>query len=192
MEQSRLFIAIELNDALRNELKHVQRHFKDAPVMQNVRWVAPENIHLTVKFLGNTSNTLVPALTEMLTRVASEFTQFEITARELGCFPNFHRPNNIWVGLKGALQTTALLAQRIETESAALGFPRDERGMTPHLTLGRVKQDTPRAERAAIGALVQNYPLTTFGSIRADVLYLISSDLRPTGPIYKVLVRAPF
>lgn len=192
MDQSRLFIAIELDNALRDELRRVQRHFQDAPAMQNVRWVAPENIHLTCKFLGNTQNTLIPALTEMLTRVAQEFTTFEITARELGCFPNMHRPNNIWVGLKGALQTTALLAQRIETECAALGFPRDERGMTPHLTLGRVKQDTPRAERAAIGALVQKYPLTTFGSIRADALYLISGDLRPTGPVYTVLARAPF
>src|SRR5437762_11016799 len=119
MEQFRLFITIELNDALRNELKRVQTHFQDEPAMQNVRWVAPENIHLTINFLGNTSQALIPDLTEMLDRVASEFTTFEITARELGCFPNVHRPNNVWVGLKGALQTTALLAHRIETESAA-------------------------------------------------------------------------
>src|SRR4029079_9758928 len=127
-------------------------------------------------------NSLIPALTEMLDRVANEFTTFDIMARELGCFPNLHRPNNIWVVLKGALQTTALLSQRIETECAALGFPRDERGMTPHLTLGRVKQETPRAERAASGALVQRYPLTTFGTIHADAVHLISSDLRPAGP----------
>lgn len=192
MDQLRLFIAIELNDTLRGELKRVQAHLHDERAMQNVRWVAPENIHLTLKFLGNTPKGLIPPLTEMLTRAASEFAPFDITARELGCFPNFYRPNNIWVGLKGALQTTALLAQRIETGCAALGMPRAERGMTPHLTLGRVKQDASRAERAAIGALVQKYPLTTFGTIHADAIYLIASDLRPTGPVYTILARETF
>lgn len=190
----RLFIAIELNDALRAELKRAQRQLQDECsrtfVAQNiVRWVAPQNIHLTLKFLGNSKRAQIPLLQDALAQVAARLAPFDLTARGLGCFPNARRPNNIWVGLEGELKAAALLTQQIEAECARLNIARDERGFTPHLTLGRVKREASQSARAAIGEIVKNFPATTFGTIHADAIYLIASDLQPDGPLYTTIAR---
>lgn len=191
-ESLRLFIAIELNDALRGELKRAQKQLQDecsrSLVAQNaVRWVAPQNSHLTLKFLGNSKRTQIPLLQDALAQVTARFAPFELTARGLGCFPNTRRPNNIWVGLEGEVQTAALLARQIEEQSARLNFARDKYGFTPHLTLGRVKREASQDERATLGNIVKNFPATTFGTIHADAVHLIASDLQPSGPIYTIL-----
>ncbi len=191
-ESLRLFIAHKLNDALRDDLKRAQKQLQDERAMQNVRWVAPQNIHLTLKFLGNSNRAQIPALTTALERAAKNIAPFELTARGLGCFPNTRRPNIVWVGLEGDLETAALLARHIEKECGALGFARDDRGFTPHLTLGRVKREASNAEPAAIGEIVKNFPLKTFGVIRADALHLIASELRANGPLYTTMVRVAF
>lgn len=187
----RLFIAIELSDVLRAELKRAQKQIQDefarVSVSHRIRWAAPQNIHLTLRFLGNSNRTHVPALQDALTQVATRFAPIELSARGLGCFPNARRPNTIWCGLDGDTNTTALLAQQIETATCALGFARDERGFTPHLTIGRIERKATNAERAAMGEIVKNFPAQTFGSVRADAIYLIASDLRPQGPLYTIL-----
>ena len=189
----RLFIAIELNDALRAELKRVQKQLQDeclrVSVARAIRWVAPQNIHLTLKFLGNCNRAQIPALTTALERAAKNSAPFVLDARGLGCFPNARRPNIIWVGLEGDIKTAALLAQRIETEIHALGLARDERGFTPHLTIGRVKREASNHERATLAATIKNSPTTIYGTIRADAIHLIASDLKPTGPMYSTLAQ---
>lgn len=191
MRELRLFIALELNDALRLELKRLQRQLQDERALAKVRWVAPENIHLTLKFLGNVPESLVPALSKALARAAVTVRPFELTARGLGCFPNTRRPNNIWVGLEGAVDSATLLARRVESECAALGFAPDQRGFTLHLTLARIKREASPGERAAIGEGITGIPGITLGTIRANAVHLISSDLQPTGPIYSMLARVP-
>lgn len=188
----RLFIAIELSDTLHTELKTAQQQlegeFRRVRLGEKlVRWVAPNSIHLTLKFLGNVNRAQIPALTGALERAANNMLPFQLTAQGLGCFPNTRRPNNIWVGLKGDLTTVALLARRIENECNALGLKDEARGFTPHLTIGRVKREASNAERAALGLVVENFPETRFGTIHADAVHLIASDLRPTGPIYMTI-----
>ncbi|MBI4674307.1 MAG: RNA 2',3'-cyclic phosphodiesterase [Chloroflexi bacterium] len=197
MEQLRLFIAIELDDALRGALKRAQKQIEDecnrVLVAKNgVRWVAPENIHLTLKFLGNAKRAQIPTLQNVLERAAQSTAPFELYARGVGCFPNAHRPNNVWVGLEGDVERAALLTQRIEAECAAVGFAREARGFTPHLTLGRVKRDASNSERAALGAMIKNKPPESYGVIHARAVYLIASDLRPSGPVYTVLAENLF
>lgn len=192
MDDLRLFIAIEMDDALRKEMKRVQKQLQDARALSFVRWVAPQNIHLTLKFLGNTKQAQVPMLTAALERPARNIAPFQLTARGLGCFPNMRRPNNVWVGLEGDLQTAALLARRIEEECVELGFARDPHGFAPHLTLGRVKREASNDTRTVIGEFIKNAPPTTLGMIHADALHLIASDLRPSGPIYTTLARIAF
>jgi RNA 2',3'-cyclic 3'-phosphodiesterase len=195
MEQLRLFIAIELNDALRNQLQEVQKQLQDARegafVAKSVRWVAPQNIHLTLKFLGNSNRAQVPALTNVLQHAVQDIKPFELTARGLGCFPNPRRPNNLWVGLEGDLNTAALLAQQIQDQCFSLNFPREERGFTPHLTIGRVKREASNQDREAIGQIIKSFPAKTFGTISVDAVHLIASDLRPHGPIYTTFARIP-
>jgi 2'-5' RNA ligase len=196
-DRLRVFIAVELDDTLRRALRRVQEQLQDEcrrrlVAKDLVRWVAPQNIHLTLKFLGNAKQAQVDALRDVLRRTADNTSAFELTARGVGCFPNTRHPNNVWVGLTGALDRAALLTQRLEDECAALGFARDERGFTPHLTLGRVKRDASNAQRAAFGALVKNMPSETYGVIHARALALLASDLRPTGPVYTILAENDF
>lgn len=192
MNQVRLFVGIKLDDALCNALKHTQRSFQEecdlASVSRNsIRWVAPQNIHLTLSFLGNTERDRFAELEAAIHRATKSVPRFVLTPSGLGCFPNPRRPNAIWVGLDGELQTPALLARNLETELVELGFPRDERGFQPHLTLARVKRETSHGERARIGEIVKTFPLTTFGTLHAEAVHLISSDLRPSGPLYTTL-----
>lgn len=192
MQPLRLFVAIELDDALRAALKRAQTHLQDEKnsgkiAKQCVRWVPSHNIHLTLKFLGNSSPSQVPALQNALTRIAEKTAPFELYARGLGCFPNARHPNNIWVGLEGDVVRAALLARQIDDACAAVGFARDAREFTPHLTLGRVKRDTRNPERAALGADVARLAPETYGEIRARSIALVASDLRPDGPMYSVL-----
>lgn len=177
---------------MRAALKRAQAQLQDEKnngrvAKKCVRWVAPQNIHLTLKFLGNSNPSSVRALQLALARIAENTAPFQLRARGLGCFPNAHRPNNVWVGLEGDVQHAALLARQIDNTCATLGFARDERGFTPHLTLGRVKREASNAERAALGSYVAGIASETYGIIDARALVFISSDLRPDGPIYTVL-----
>lgn len=187
----RLFVAIELDDALKQELERLERALRTSSEFRQVRWVEAKNIHLTLKFLGNIERSRADGLTAALQRAANGISAHQLVAQSLGAFPNFNRPNNIWVGLAGDVKTTALLAQRIENECAREGFARDERGFNPHLTLGRVKKEASNSERAAVGSAIRAITPATFGTIRTDAVCLIASDLRPTGPVYRTLAKIP-
>lgn len=187
MEQLRLFIAFELDSGLKLELARVQQDLSALLDPKIVRWVAPDNIHLTLQFLGNTNKSQVQPITSALEQCAAAVSAFELQARGLGCFPNLGRPNNLWVGLQGELKPAALLSQKLECELVALGFPAADRGFTPHLTLGRIKREASSADRERIGSSVSKYTVGTLGTIHADAIHLISSDLRPSGPVYTKL-----
>lgn len=187
----RAFIAIELDDQLRLALGHLQRQLKNEPGAHSVRWVAPQNIHLTLKFLGNVDEKRVPEISGALTRSAHNVPPFLLVARGLGCFPNIRRPNNIWVGLTGALDLASQLTRHIEDECAVVGLPRDERGFTPHLTLGRLRRDVSPGDRAAVGELVKHAPQTDLGEIHVHAVHLIQSDLHPGGPSYTTRATLP-
>ncbi len=197
METLRLFIAIELDDAMRRALKRAQTQLQDDKqnglvAQKIVRWVAPQNIHLTLRFLGNSNSAQVSSLTRVLAQIAQHTAPFTLTARGLGCFPNARRPNNVWVGLEGDVPCAALLARQIDDACAALGFAREERGFIAHLTLGRVKRAAPNAQRTVLGEFIKTIPTETYGIISARAVNLISSDLQPQGPLYTMLAECAF
>jgi 2'-5' RNA ligase len=182
---------MEPSESLEQNLRALQSRLKALPAGRAVRYVAPENIHLTFKFLGNVEKGAVPSVMRALERAAHGLDQMELTAQGLGCFPNPKRPNNVWVGLEGGVDTAALLAQRIEDDCESEGVPRSQRGFAPHLTVGRVKRDASNDDRRAIGRWVGESPVETFGALKADEILLISSEFRPRGPVYSVLARVP-
>jgi len=187
----RAFIAIELDRPMQDELARFERRLQDDPAGRFVRWVVPQNIHLTLKFLGNIQSEVVPRLADVLTDAVRQFTPFELQTQNVGAFPNLHRPNNIWVGLAGDTRQTALLTRAVEDACAGLGLPRDDRGFTPHLTLGRLKREVSSGERTAVGKLIQAHSINSL-VVRVDHIALISSDLRSGGPIYSRLALLRF
>lgn len=185
----RAFLAVDLSEDLRGELSNVQRQLRDADPGKMVRWVEPRLIHLTIKFLGQVDEERVPSFIIALEEAVERVSPFHLTARGLGSFPNTRRPNTLWVALEGDIAAVKQLARRVEVTSLAHGFPADDQEFVPHLTLGRVRREASPAQRAEIGARIRNFPRSAFGSIGAEELHLISSDLRPSGPIYKRLAK---
>lgn len=189
MQPIRTFIAIELNDALHHALADVQARFKREEIARAIRWVAPENIHITLKFLGDVDATHLPALERAIARVCNEFAPFTLTIGGAGAFPNTRKPNVIWVGARGQVDVAARLAEQIDAACATFGFAREERAFTPHLTLGRVKRDASPSERQRIGALIESAHISDLGELRVERVAVMKSDLTPEGSVYTRLAE---
>jgi RNA 2',3'-cyclic 3'-phosphodiesterase len=187
MATLRAFIAIELDEGMQAALKRLQQRGQADPAGRDVRWVAPDGIHLTLKFLGDVDSGRVPALLGAMRRACAGTRAFDVTARGMGCFPNPQRPNVVWVGLTAGAQQCADLARRVEDECAALGYEREDHPFSPHLTLGRVKREAGPAERRQVGQMVRQLDPGEVGAFRAAALYLMRSELKPSGAVYTVL-----
>lgn len=187
----RTFIAIELEEPLRLAIARVQDKLKRQTPPGSVKWVAADGIHLTLKFLGDTPAGRIPEIAAALHAACAGATPFEFSVEGRGCFPNFRRPRVIWVAVREKGQALARLQAAVEQHVAPLGWPTEERGFSPHLTLGRVNRNVDAAAEAAVGAAVEKLVVEQIGSQRVVGVNLIKSDLRPTGAVYTVLEHAP-
>ncbi len=187
----RTFIAIELDEPLRLALGRVQARFKRQIAPRDVKWVAVENLHLTLKFLGDTPAGRLPEIEAALQTACAGHAPFEIQFEGRGCFPNFRRPRVIWVAVRDRGQLLARLQADIERTVAPLGWPTEERGFSPHLTLGRVARGVNRSAEEAIGQAIEKSVVEQIGVQRVTAVSLMQSDLQPTGPIYTRLLEVP-
>ena len=190
MSTLRTFIAVELDQELKDNLGHLQHRLRDRVAPRSVRWVRPESIHLTFKFLGDTPLAQVDEVKAALAQVAREVQPFTFTVEGLGCFPNARRPRVVWVGIQepsGALQR---LREAVEAHVAPLGFPTERRSFHPHLTLGRVQRYASKSEVRDIGNLVSGSYIGIVDEMRVTVVSYIKSELKPSGAVYTTLLEA--
>ena len=134
---SRLFIAVELTPDARRYAAKALRIFQEG-LLLNVRWVRPENIHLTLKFLGKVSKDAIPAIENGMRRAVKGISPFTVLMQGAGCFPSSERPRVLWLGLQGELEPLITVQSRLEDSLEALGMDREARRFRPHLTVGRV------------------------------------------------------
>jgi 2'-5' RNA ligase len=184
MELIRTFIALELTDPLHRALAEVQQQFKRDRAARAIRWVAPANIHITLKFLGDMRADQMPDLQRALADACVDIALFTLTIGGAGAFPNTRRPNVVWIGARGQIENAARLAQKIDDACAALGFAREARPFAPHLTLGRVNRDASPGERQQIGALIENARVGDLGDLRVERVSVMKSELQPGGSVY--------
>ena len=154
------------------------------PAARDVAWIAPSNLHLTLKFLGAVPEERIAAVAGALDEAAREAHPFQAQIRGLGAFPSAGRPRVVWAGVTdGAVEMTAL-ARRVDTALAALGFPRDERPFSPHVTLGRVRRPGRSPDLTdALGSAAAR----EFGRMRVPSASLMRSELGPRGARYTEL-----
>ena len=188
----RTFIAIELDEELLGHLVRVQDRLRTQVAPRSVRWVRPEGVHLTLKFLGDTLPDQVDAVKVALDRAASEVSPFTFTMGGVGCFPNTHRPRVVWVGLQEPTGTLSRLRDAVESHVAPLGFPTENRPFHPHLTLGRVQRYASKSEVRQVGEVVASSAVGTLDEMRVIRVSYIKSDLRPSGAVYTTLHEAQF
>ncbi|MBM3127321.1 MAG: RNA 2',3'-cyclic phosphodiesterase [Chloroflexi bacterium] len=184
MESIRTFIAIELTEPLRRALATAQARLQRDHATRAIRWVAPENIHITLKFLGDVDAAQMPTLQRAIADVCAAIPPFALTLGGVGAFPNTRKPSVVWIGARGQIEIAARLAQKIDDACAALGFAREARAFTPHLTLGRVKRDASPNERQLIGALIEQTQIGDFGELRVERVSVMKSELKPGGSVY--------
>lgn len=186
----RAFIAVSLAEEVARGLARTLEDLKKRAPAGAVRWTPPGNIHLTLKFLGDVSEANIPAITRGLQTEVARHPALTITAADLGAFPSMRRPRVIWIGLHAPPQLEAL-QRGLEVEMERLGYPRDERPFTPHLTLGRVRKETGPAELSDLSGVLERVKVGVLGITRVESVHLYRSVLSPGGSVYTRLFTAP-
>lgn len=189
MSVIRAFIAINLSPGIHERLDQVSNDLKKRLPGAPVRWVSAHNIHLTIKFLGNVSISNLEILQRILHAETGRHSSFEISVGKLGAFPSVSRPRVIWVGVEAPAELDAL-QRGIETEMARLGYTREKRAFSPHLTLGRVSRNADSRGIHRISEVVSDYKLGFLGATRIQEVHLYRSDLQPGGAVYTKLDSA--
>jgi 2'-5' RNA ligase len=185
----RLFVALEPPDLVRRRLAALADELRRGAGRAGgeVRWVAPENVHLTLQFLGGVPEERVPAVEAALRDAAAEAGRpLALSVHGAGGFPNARRPRVIWAGLAGELVPLAALVSALGARLAKLGYAPEDRPFAPHLTLGRAREGRGAPGFAgALAAAAQAEPT----SWRVSELVLFESHLSPHGPRYEAVAR---
>jgi RNA 2',3'-cyclic 3'-phosphodiesterase len=171
----RLFIAIDVPNEIRKQLKELQRDLR--PMATGAKWVAAESIHVTLKFLGEVPEKRFEQIDEALGGLT--WKPFTIAVHGVGFFPGARSPRVFWAGMEAP--TMQGLTEELDARMEPLGFEKEKRAFRPHITLARAK--TSRLE-AALVAASEKYGERDFGSFTADRIYLVQSALKPTGSVY--------
>lgn len=186
MARLRTFIAIDPGKAARERLIALQENL--ARTGAEVSWVEPENLHLTMLFLGNVDEREVPDICRIVARVAKEMPAFALGLSGTGCFPNARRPRVLWAGVGAGRDGLIDLHDGLEAALLEHGcYRREERDFTPHVTLGRVKGD-PIGE--GLSQAMLKYADWQASEAMCREVQVMNSELQSSGPRYTVLSRA--
>jgi 2'-5' RNA ligase len=189
METYRLFIAAEVPPEVKAELIRAQEHLRrDSSV---VKWVAPEAMHMTLHFLGETDVELLPRLGHALRAGLEGHIALALQLTATGAFPNLRRPSVVWAGVGGATAALERIYVTVGAALEALGLPRESRPFRAHLTLGRVRREATAAQQERLGAAIRSLPPLASTPWVVDRVVLFRSELRAVGSRYTELDKAP-
>lgn len=177
----RTFIAIKIPEQELLIIRHIQNALKKAG--GDVKWVNPEKMHLTLKFLGDTDSGLIGKVTQAVQNALKSETAFDVSIRGFGGFPDIKRPRVLWLGIDKGRDALARIAGSIDRELEMAGFTKEKRPFSPHLTLGRVRS-LKNIDKIA-DLLREAEPET--GIFCVKHIDIMKSDLKPTGSVYTVL-----
>jgi 2'-5' RNA ligase len=190
MGMIRAFIAVDIPPVIQKAIQHHADHLRKT-IGDSVRWVPVQNIHLTLKFLGDVSPANVDILTQMLRAEADSCPAFDFSVGGLGSFPSLKRARVLWVGVQAPAELEAL-QRGIESACVRLGYEADPRPFSPHLTLGRVRDHIAASDQQKIQKTLEAIKIDSLGIARVDSVHLYKSDLKPSGSVYTKLFSAPF
>ena len=180
MEIYRLFICVNLSDILKEQISEylysARRNYR------TIKWVRPENLHITLKFLGDTPVNKVDKIKEILSYVAESNSEFTLELSGTGVFPGLNRPRVVWLGISGGVKNLKEIRNSLGEEMEKIGFPMENRDFKGHITLGRVK----RFEKKFKGIL-QDIQLDKLYRQQVKSIDLMKSTLLPGGPVYDIM-----
>ena len=187
-DKLRCFIGIPVDEAIIRRLRKVQDELAQR-TEEWIRWTAPEQMHLTLKFLGSVAADGLPGLEAVFHSACEGSPALNLKAETLGSFPSTRNPRVLWVGLGGDIAPLKALQARIDVATSPWAQKAENRAFHPHLTLGRVRENASRHARR-IGEAFALLEAGDFGSWRAGEVLLMRSQLSPKGSIYTALATA--
>ena len=186
MPRIRTFLAIDLGAEIRARLVSLQEEL--ATIAAEVKWVEPENLHITLHFLGEVEKRETLDICRAAQKAIKEMPEFPLTIEGVGCFPNPRRPRTLWVGAGAGGEEVCAIHDAIEVPLLEMGsYRRETRQYVPHVTIGRVKGEGPNEELAKA---LPTHKTWSAGEVQVSEVCVMSSQLTPAGPIYTVLGRA--
>jgi 2'-5' RNA ligase len=186
MKRTRTFIAVDVTPPIRNKLVALQTDL--GRTVSGAKWVEPANIHLTLVFLGEVDDREIPTVCRAAEEAAAQRTPISATIRGVGCFPHLRRPRVVWAGIDQGGQELIALHDALETLLEQLGYRREDRRYTPHVTLGRINSD--RIATQNLTAAINRLADWVGGDMIVAEIQIMGSQLGSTGPVYTVLGRA--
>lgn len=186
MKLVRAFIAIEVSPRLKEKLYKEIGPLREALPRSMVRWVNVGNIHLTLKFLGDTSRSDLEKLKRYLNEEVAGKKPFEIGVSGLGVFGGFSRPRVVWVGVKDNGKLLSLHSS-VERVASRMGSEPERRPFAPHLTLGRVQHRISKSDKGRIRQEILSHEKLDFGTMQVNYLHCFESQLKSTGAVYRSL-----
>jgi RNA 2',3'-cyclic 3'-phosphodiesterase len=186
----RTFIAADFPPGIIEKFEKIIQYFKTKTPNQDLKWVAPENLHITIKFIGDTSSKKLVQVKSVLTNALSKQPAFNIAIEGLGMFPNAKQPRVIWLGIADG-QALIKIHQIIDQALEKVEIDQDLRRFNPHLTIARIQRTTSPDRAKKIGDTLSQLKVDSLGNIRIDAVHLYQSELTPTGPIYTRLLSVP-
>ena len=187
MSRVRTFIAIEPGEPIQAAGEELAHRFSQS--VDGVRWVQKENIHLTLKFLGDVEDRELHSVCKVAANVAKKVKRFSVSATSVGAFPSNEKPSTIWIGASDDGQKLNQLHGSLEDALADIGFPIERRPFKGHLTLGRARSS--RGGNPGLLKLIEQYADHEFGVIAVKELVVFSSELSRSGPTYTTIGRCP-
>jgi RNA 2',3'-cyclic 3'-phosphodiesterase len=186
----RAFIAIEIDRETQNSLGNLINQINKT-FMGSVKWTPYQNIHLTLKFLGEVETWELTSINQLIRNVANQSQSFTAVITKLGAFPTPNNPRIIWIGVE-APQTLFHLARTIEDSARNLGFDSEGRPFTPHLTMGRARPGITRVQQDQLAGVIRSISLPKFNPIQINSITLFQSILKPGGAEYVSLLNCRF
>jgi 2'-5' RNA ligase len=186
----RVFIAVEIPSSIRQAIHDQTESLRAALGRDLVRWVPAENMHLTLKFIGDVSPASVDTLAQMLTAETETCAPFSLTVGGLGSFPTPRRARVIWIGIHAPAVLTSL-QRGLESAAARFGYEEEARPFSPHLTLGRVRQPIGASDQQKVCVALEKAQVGALGTAEVTAVHLFKSDLKPSGAEYTRLFSAP-
>jgi 2'-5' RNA ligase len=187
----RLFVAVELPNEIRALLDDTIDALKNAGMDRGLRWVRPEGIHITLKFLGATDEEDLPGIVAAVRGAARPHAAFDVAVDGLGSFGSPRSLRVIWAGVGGDTTALASLADSVDEALCAVGFPREKRPYSAHLTLARVREDALAEDRARMHAMLKRQPPPPPAELQVRYCSLMESTLKPGGAVYAQLATFP-
>lgn len=184
MKNIRSFIAIPLSPEVGRAAVRLIRRLSEPG--DGIRWVPTDNLHLTLKFLGDVDNTEVPRVCEVLREICGHYEPFDLEFFGTGGFPDIERPRVLYAGVNDASKSLTELVMELESELAELGFKPEARDYRPHMTLGRTKSGSRRAGSEVVERLKRDRQ-TQLGSMLVDTVAMFASFLDKSGPTYQAM-----